>query len=119
MATRAIQTSQHTHITHELPFDFNAPHHFQVHSGTIDQDNSPVITKIDFQKGPIKEAGVNGTTNEDLLHMVRLRLEGFQNSEFKSDDNQKALDHIVAAIEALERRTKKRMERGVEGTHVI
>jgi hypothetical protein len=114
MTRQAIETSQHTFISHEVPFEFNAPHHFNVHN--IEGD---VITKVDFQKGPIKEAGVNGVTNEDLLHMVRLRIEGFQNSEFKSDDNQEALDHVIGAIAALERLTKKRIDRGVEGTHVV
>lgn len=40
--------------------------------------------------------------------MVKVRLEGFQASPFKCEENQKALDHINAALEALESRTKKR-----------
>jgi len=110
----SIKTSEHTFITHEAEVKFNAPHHFVVHD-----KGGQILSLVNFQLGPIKEAGVNGVTNEDLLHMVRLRLEGFQASEFKCDENQQALDHIIAAIASLESRTKKRLERGVEGTHTV
>lgn len=110
-----VVTGQRTFITHEQEVKFNAPHDFLVHS----REDNRIISHIHFQEGPIKEAGLNGIMNEDLLHMVRLRLEGFQNSEFKCEENQVALDHVVKALESLESRTKKRVDRGVEGTHVV
>ena len=112
---RIIETTDHTYITHERDFKFNALHNFVVHS----KETHKAIKAIDFQCGPIKENGVNGVTNEDLLHMVKTRLEFFQLSEYACGENELALYHINKAIEQLNKRTAKRKERGVEGTHAI
>lgn len=72
---------------------------------------------LSFQKGPIKEVGVNGITNEALLAILIDRMEGFQKGKFKCVDNQIALEHMKVALEALQDRTRERMLRGVEGTH--
>ena len=37
--------------------------------------NQDVLCEIHFQEGPIKECGVNGVCNEDLINMVLERLE--------------------------------------------
>lgn len=73
--------------------------------------------RIDFQKGPIKEHGVNGLTHETLLSILIDRMEGFQSGQYACADNQEALDAMRKAQEALLRRTKSRVARGVEGTH--
>jgi histone acetyltransferase (RNA polymerase elongator complex component) len=109
-----IKTSEHTNIAHETKIEFNAPHVFGIYD-----NEGEVIDVIKFQKGPIKEAGVNGVTNEDLLHMVKLRLEGFQNSDFACEENGEALLYVNAALNELNKRTQKRVARGVEGTHVV
>jgi hypothetical protein len=70
---------------------------------------------IRFQKGPIKEVGVNGLTHEVLLSIVKHRLECFQRGPFPSEWNEKALQHVTAALTALKARTLDRQERGVEG----
>lgn len=72
-----------------------------------------------FRKDAIKECGVNGICNEDLLIMVVRRLEGFQNSEFKCRENALALTHIEEALLWLRKRTMGRENRGVEGTHTV
>jgi hypothetical protein len=74
---------------------------------------------IRFQNGPIAEAGVNGLTHEALLAILIDRMEGFQGGPYASPDNQEALDAMRAAQTALQRRTKARMARGVEGTHTV
>ena len=94
---------------------YNAPHRFEVTKQISDVESFKHL--VVFQEGPIKEVGVNGVTNEDLLAMVAARLEAFQQSPFASDDNATALDHVYAALDALNIRTKKRMARGVEGTN--
>jgi hypothetical protein len=71
---------------------------------------------IRFQNGPIKENGVNGCQNEDLLAIVIDRLEGFQSGELACEENQCALEHIRSALKCLNARTKDRQARGVEGT---
>ena len=93
---------------------YNNYHDFQVYQETED---STLSSFISFQKGPIKEVGINGITERDLLEILRFRLENFQNSEFASDYNAKALDAINTAIESLDARTKDREKRGVEGTN--
>ena len=96
---------------------YNAPHHFSVFKANPADNTEFYGFEVAFQEGPIKEVGINGITNEDLLAMVAARLEGFQASEFASDDNATALNHVYAALDALNIRTKKRMARGVEGTN--
>lgn len=70
-----------------------------------------------FQNGPIKEAGVNGITQEALLAICEDRLLCFQAGQYACADNAEALTHIQQAMECLQRRTKARIARGVEGTH--
>lgn len=72
-----------------------------------------------FQRGAIKENGVNGITNEALLAIVADRLEGFQSGQFACEANAIALSKIREAIEALHGRTRERLARGVEGTHAV
>jgi hypothetical protein len=72
---------------------------------------------IEFQNGPINEAGVNGLTHEVLLAIVADRLRSFQQGPFASRYNALALTHIEDAQNWLNRRTLERMRRGVEGTH--
>jgi hypothetical protein len=69
-----------------------------------------------FQNGPIKENGVNGITNEALLAIVIDRLRGFQAGPFSCRDNAIALTHCDEALMWLQRRTRERIKRGVEGT---
>jgi hypothetical protein len=47
------------------------------------------------------------------------RLRGFQSGPYHSDDNATTLAHINAAQAALQKRTRERMARGVEGTHTV
>jgi hypothetical protein len=72
---------------------------------------------INFQNGPIAEAGVNGLTHEALLAILIDRLECFQRGPFANDYNAAALDHLRLAQHVLLGRTRERMNRGVEGTH--
>lgn len=108
------KSTENTKVQHEEQITFNAPHFF-----TVTDKNDNFIVDIDFQYGPVKEKGVNGVTNEDLLNIVRLRLEAFQNSEFKCVENNIAIQSIKTALYALEHRTTKRTSRGVEGTYVV
>jgi len=77
------------------------------------------LCTIRFQNGPIKEAGLNGLSNEALLAIVADRLEGFQSGPFASDDNEIARNLVRCAMQTLHRRTKERMARNVEGTHQL
>ena len=74
---------------------------------------------ISFQNGPIKEAGVNGVMNEDLIAIVIDRMRGFQSGDYKCRDNALALTKLEEALMWLNNRTAGREARGVEGTHEL
>ena len=74
--------------------------------------------RVEFQKGPIEEVGVNGISNESLLAIVLDRLECFEKGPFANKFNQKALEHVESALMWLHARTKDRVTRGVEGKFV-
>ena len=77
---------------------------------------SMVPADIKFQTGPVEEDGLNGTFVEDLLVIVRDRLEGYQAGQFPNVYNVQALRGVQAALDSLNRRTEDRIARGVEGT---
>jgi hypothetical protein len=107
-------TQNYTYIEHESEFvqEFNAPHDFEVRS----KESFEVITTVNFQKGPIKENGVNGCANEDLIAMVIARLNAFQDSPYKCRENAIALTKLEESLMWLRKRTLKRVTAGTEGT---
>jgi len=94
---------------------FKAPHNYVVKATEDDK----VLGEVNFQRGAIDVAGLNGVTNEDLINMVINRLEHFQKSEFSCKENACALTHFQEGLMWLEKRTQKRSIRGVEGTHNV
>lgn len=92
---------------------------------------------IDFQNGPIGVTGFNGISNEALLAVLIDRMRGFQHKrhsvslnpgkdnpfdfstrgEYACKENACALTHLEEALMWLQKRTRDRMARGVEGTH--
>lgn len=102
------------------PGSGGACHKYQIEWGNNDgadrTGHSSRHMIISFQNGPIKEAGVNGISGEALLAIVIDRQRCFQAGPYASADNQEALEHLEAALAALQRRTRQRLARGVEGT---
>ena len=82
----------------------------------VSEDDIPQWETICFQNGAIKEAGVNGVTQEALLAIVIDRLRSFQAGQFSCRENAIALTHCEEALMWLQRRTVARIKRGVEGT---
>lgn len=58
-----------------------------------------------------------GVIDTDLLEIVRDRLKSFQAGEYKSEYNEKALEHIELALMYLNRRVEDRIERNVLGKY--
>jgi hypothetical protein len=85
-----------------------------------EQDDVDVLAgefgHVQFQNGPIKEAGINGCHQEDLLAVVIDRLRYFQTGEYACRENAIALTHCEDALRWLRHRTNARIECGVEGT---
>lgn len=100
-------------ITADEPAEGNASHRY-----VVEWDNHGYIgsNAIVFQKGPVREAGHNGVTNEALLAIVRHRLQGFQSGPYAGRENALALTKIEEALHWLHHRTAEREARGVEGT---
>lgn len=76
---------------------------------------------ISWQNGPLGSGDYrrepNGAFVEDVIAAAIERIEFYERSEFASEYNREALMHLKAAAEWLDRRTKDRESRGVEGTH--
>jgi hypothetical protein len=81
-----------------------------------DLEDNRTFAEASFQEGPVLEAGVNGIFVEDLLCICLDRLKGYQTGKFPSPDNDEAIRCLEQALEALDRRTRERERRGVEGT---
>lgn len=75
---------------------------------------------ITWQKGPLLVDGrriePNGAFVETILEVVAFRIDHYQASQFNCEENAEALAHIEKALEALKRRTARRVDAGVEGT---
>ena len=95
----------------------NANHEYEICSVSTEEQKGVQLGSVSFQNGPIKEAGVNGVMNEDLIAIVIDRMRGFQSGDYKCRDNAIALTKLEEALMWLRNRTNEREARGVEGTH--
>ena len=115
-----ISKGRHTQVLgSEQTGHGGARHEYAVVPADADLENEdgvPCFADIAVLHGPVKEGGVNGCHNEDLLEVVIDRLSGFQAGEFACTENELALQYILAATACLNQRTAARMARGVEGT---
>jgi hypothetical protein len=95
----------------------NACHEYAIDRAN-DDPNKPCgeFGYIRFQNGPVKENGVNGCFQEDLLIIVIDRLKSFQAGSFACRENAIALTKCEEALLWLNKRTQDRQSRGVEGT---
>lgn len=75
------------------------------------------FTRIEFQNGPIQEAGVNGVSGEALLAIQIDRLRSFQAGPYACRENALALTALEESLMWLQKRTRDRLARGVEGTN--
>ncbi len=97
----------------DAPGQGNACHEYAI--SYSDSQGSRLSQYIHFQNGPIQEYGVNGISNEALLAIVEDRLLGFQSGPYLCRENAIALTHIQDALMWLQKRTRDRLARGVEG----
>ncbi len=75
---------------------------------------------VSWQNGPLgrgNDRRPNGAFVEDVIAAAEDRIEFYQSSKFACDYNAEAIDHLRKAIDALQRRTRDRKAKGVEGTH--
>lgn len=104
----------------DIPNPINrANHRYDVIASNPEAGRPSYIGTVQFQDGPIKQVGVNGVMNEDLLAMVIHRLQAFQESPYKCRENAMAITKLEEALLWLNKRTLDRERRGVEGTHTV
>ena len=110
-------------VANDEPGHGNACHKYSIQDTREVKPESPkgvgIYAQIQFQDGPIKENGVNGIHNEDLLVIVMDRLEGFQSGDYACPENDMAIECLKDALHNLNRRTYHRQNRGVEGTSKV
>ena len=115
MLTSGLITQKHTKVMKETEYEYNAPHLYTINK----VENNEEICRIDFQKGPIKDCGINGTSIEDLVAICIDRLQHFQNSKFYCKENQMALNRLEETLMWLRKRTSDREAKGIEGTNIV
>lgn len=99
------------------PGGANHEYHILIMDNKIEGAASDMID-IKFQKGARNVVGSqHGVIDTDLLEIVRHRLQCFQEGEFASKYNEKALEHIELALMYMNRRVEDRIERNVLGTY--
>ena len=101
------------------PGQGNACHHYSIAIRNGTDISRYVACDVEFQNGPIKEAGFNGISNESLLAIVEDRLLGFESGVFACRENAIALTAVQEAMMWLSKRTRDRLSRGVEDTNAI
>jgi len=107
-------------VCYGVPGNGNDCHEYAVLNSHPSENSKdlPPLTYVRFQNGPIKEAGVNGCQNEDLISMVIDRLQGFQEGAFACRENAIAMTKLEESLMWLRKRTQDREDRGVEGTNI-
>ena len=75
---------------------------------------------ISWQNGPLgrgsQRVEPNGAFVETLLHVVRTRIQFYQDNGFDCEENENAISAINEAIKQLESRTTRREQEQTEGT---
>lgn len=111
----ASAVSRETRIVADDRDENGGSHHYSIQSS---KDLS-FDCYIQFQKGSVREAGVNGISDEALLSIVLDRLQGFQEGPSRSRFNSLAITNIEQGLLWLNERTHERQRRGVEGTSQV
>lgn len=112
-----IGTQKHTRVFSTDDHSFCAHHSYQIEKVPQSPDDPPdILAGIKFQMGPVKENGVNGIHNEDLIVIAIDRLHHLNQGNFLCRENSLAITKLEEALMWLRKRTEDRERRGVEGT---
>ncbi len=101
--------------TMDAPSHGGAHHDYMV---SVPGENN-LLCSIRFQNGPIKEFGINGVTQEILMAVCIDRLRSFQAGPYACRENAIALTKLEESLMWLQKRTRAREARGVEGTQQV
>lgn len=106
------------------PMNFFSEHWMDENDNPGGGVSSGLGFNISWQNGPLQLPDgnrriPNGAFVEAIVYAAIDRIQLYQRSKFKCDENEAALFHLKNALEALETRTAGRTARGVEGTHNV
>jgi hypothetical protein len=73
---------------------------------------------IKFQYGAVPDVGRNGWQNDEMLEVLISRM-NWLNAQFPCRENSITITHLEEALMWQQKRTADRMNRGVEGRHVL
>jgi hypothetical protein len=103
------------------PMEFFSEHWVDPNQNPAGGVSTGMGFNISWQNGPLgrgKERRIpNGTFVEKIIYAAIDRIQFYQRSKFKCEDNEDAIMHLQDALLALETRTAGRDARKVEGTH--
>jgi len=112
-----IAKFDHTEVCRmDRPGPGNAAHQYEVFKLPEGGEMATSLCQIHFQEGPVKEQGVNGIQQEDLLMILIDRLRSFQAGPYACEENMRALVFLEEAQRQLVGRTNRRKTAGTEGT---
>lgn len=76
---------------------------------------------ISWQNGPLgigdNRKEPNGAFVETIIAATRARIAYYQNSQFNCEENAEAIFHLTEALNWLNKRTSRRINQKIEGTH--
>ena len=107
-----LGTDKYTEVLADANKSYNCSPNFAVRTKATRE----ILADIHFQDGPVKEKGINGVANEDLIVMVMHRLNQFQESDYACKENADAEKSYVASLFAkgINKIAQKVGEEGVE-----
>lgn len=97
----------------ETNIDQNWTNEDGTHAGGV---STGIGYTISWQRGSLNEAGRNGAFLIEVLKSCQSQLSYFQNSKYKCEENEKALQHLQQSIQYLEARKNRRLDQGTLGT---
>lgn len=115
--TETIQREDNLNIVEydDTPSHGNGRHNYFIRHGKTGE----LLAEIHFQDGGRNTEGVkDGVLDQDLLEIVRHRLQNFQQGEFPSREGALAITHIEEALLWLNKRKEDRKYRGVLGKNL-
>lgn len=114
---KQLETPSGLIVTHLKSEKVPAGHVYDVDVLDNSESELRTLAAIRFQNGPIRDVGINGITNEDLLVILIHRTETV-NEQFPCEENEAAIEFMRNALDAFNARVANRKARGVADTMV-
>ena len=112
MYTKILTKTEDKETLFDDEVSFGAYHNYRI----LNTDNNVVLGDVNFQKGPVKDTGLNGISEDDLLAILIHRYTFFQNSGLPCRENAIILTKLEECLMWSKKRKEDRESRNVEST---